>query len=204
MEKHFDKGGVREALIAERRLLSDSAKQSAAQSAAGYLKKWSVFHNAKMIAHYSAVEGEFSTSAIAAMASALNKMLCLPVLDRVDYRQMAFHYYHLADALPLNRFLIPEPSVSSNSLVARDRIDLMLVPLVAFDWSGHRMGRGAGCYDRYLEGLKQMDISNRPCLVGVGYDFQNVDHLLPEAWDVSMDYILTESGLYCCAQDYCP
>jgi 5-formyltetrahydrofolate cyclo-ligase len=70
---------------------------------------------------------------------------------------------------------------------------LMLVPLAAFDGRGHRIGYGAGYYDRAIARLIERGL--RPKLVGIAFDCQLVDAVPDEAHDVSLDAILTESGL---------
>ncbi|KRB51956.1 5-formyltetrahydrofolate cyclo-ligase [Rhizobium sp. Root708] len=71
--------------------------------------------------------------------------------------------------------------------------DIMLVPLSAFDDRGHRIGYGAGYYDRAIERLKQKGL--HPKLIGIAFDCQEVAHVPDESHDVSLDAILTESGL---------
>ena len=71
--------------------------------------------------------------------------------------------------------------------------DVMLVPLAAFDRIGHRIGYGAGYYDRAISKLH--DKGRRPRLIGVAFDCQEVDIIPAEDHDVAVDAILTESGL---------
>jgi 5-formyltetrahydrofolate cyclo-ligase len=70
---------------------------------------------------------------------------------------------------------------------------LMLVPLAAFDGRGHRIGYGAGYYDRAIARLIERGL--RPRLVGVAFDCQQVDAVPDEARDVALDVVMTESGL---------
>jgi 5-formyltetrahydrofolate cyclo-ligase len=71
---------------------------------------------------------------------------------------------------------------------------LMLVPLAAFDGRGHRIGYGAGYYDRAIARLIERGM--KPRLIGVAFDCQRVDHVPDEAHDVALDAALTESGLW--------
>lgn len=71
--------------------------------------------------------------------------------------------------------------------------DLMLVPLAAFDRAGHRIGYGAGHYDRAISRLHEKGL--HPRLIGVAFDCQEVDIIPAEDHDVALDAILTESGL---------
>ena len=70
---------------------------------------------------------------------------------------------------------------------------LMLVPLAAFDGRGHRIGYGAGYYDRAIAGLSER--GRKPRLVGIAFDCQLADLVPDEPHDVALDDILTESGL---------
>lgn len=71
--------------------------------------------------------------------------------------------------------------------------DVMLVPLAAFDDRGHRIGYGAGHYDRAIARL--IDANRQPHLIGTAFDCQQVERVPDEAHDVVLDAVLTESGL---------
>jgi 5-formyltetrahydrofolate cyclo-ligase len=71
--------------------------------------------------------------------------------------------------------------------------DIMLVPLSAFDSTGHRIGYGAGHYDRAITRLHQKGLN--PRLIGIAFDCQEVPSVPAEPHDVRLDAILTESGL---------
>lgn len=70
---------------------------------------------------------------------------------------------------------------------------LMLVPLAVFDKTGHRIGYGAGYYDRAIARLRQA--GKPPRLIGVAFDMQEVDKVPNDGHDIAMPAILTESGL---------
>lgn len=70
---------------------------------------------------------------------------------------------------------------------------LMLVPLAAFDRTGHRIGYGAGYYDRAIAALRRA--GRPPRLIGVAFDVQEVDEVPHDSHDIAMPAILTESGL---------
>lgn len=72
-----------------------------------------------------------------------------------------------------------------------EAIDLVLVPGVVFDRDGNRMGHGMGYYDRYLPRL-----GAHAETIGIGYEFQVVDRLIPHPWDYVLDGICTEKGFY--------
>lgn len=101
------------------------------------------------------------------------------------------------DDLVLRRYTGPECMVSGEQFGIGEptgpewtdlgAVELIVVPGVAFDSEGNRMGRGRGFYDRLLKSTP------RATKVGVAYDFQLLDHIATEPHDVSMDRVITES-----------
>ncbi|MGI8932201.1 MAG: 5-formyltetrahydrofolate cyclo-ligase [Sphingomicrobium sp.] len=83
---------------------------------------------------------------------------------------------------------IPQPSGDADEIAC----DLILVPLLAIDRAGTRLGQGGGHYDRVLAGLR----SDGARLIGIGWAMQRVDFLLPvEPWDVPLDGFACPAGL---------
>ena len=78
--------------------------------------------------------------------------------------------------------------------------DVMLVPLAAFDLAGHRIGYGAGYYDRAISRLHEK--GKRPRLIGVAFDCQQIDIVPAEDHDIALDAILTESGLKVITEEF--
>jgi 5-formyltetrahydrofolate cyclo-ligase len=95
-----------------------------------------------------------------------------------------------------NRFGIPEPTDTSRPHLAPDAMDVVLVPLVGFDARGHRLGMGAGLYDRHFAFLRQRRAWRRPLLVGVAFDVQRVERLAEADHDVQLWGVVTERGVY--------
>ncbi len=95
----------------------------------------------------------------------------------------------------VNQYGITEPDPDSTQLVCRGRLDLVLVPLVAFDGNGNRLGMGAGYYDRTFHFLRHRRHWLKPRLVGLAFDMQRVADLQPAAWDVPLNAVVTETGL---------
>jgi 5-formyltetrahydrofolate cyclo-ligase len=109
---------------------------------------------------------------------------------------MEFRRYSPDTRLRPNRYGIDEPERGASTRIAVRRLDLVLVPLVAVDPHGTRMGTGAGFYDRCLQHLRAGRNWRRPKLIGLGYEFQRVAALAARSWDVPLDALLTEKGLY--------
>lgn len=70
----------------------------------------------------------------------------------------------------------------------------MLVPIVAFDEAGYRLGYGGGFYDRTIDRLKSM--GHRPLTVGIALETQKIDAVPHESWDERLDMVVTEDGFY--------
>jgi len=105
-------------------------------------------------------------------------------------RQMVFHLYTSGTVLEANRFGIGEPR-ASEAEIAPHALDAILVPLVAFDSSGHRLGMGGGYYDRYLPALN----AATP-IIGVAFACQQYAGTLPrDVWDVPLHTVVTERGV---------
>jgi len=104
------------------------------------------------------------------------------------------------DTLVSGAFGILEPV---GSPVEPAQIEVFLIPGVAFDRQGNRVGFGGGYYDRALEKIKNSAIlpgASAPLLVGVCYQWQLVDGKIPvESYDMTMDMLVTEEQVYHCA-----
>ena len=103
--------------------------------------------------------------------------LALPCIVEPEL-PLIFRAWTPGQPLAPGKLRIPEPLVSAPAVV--------LVPLVGFDRSGHRLGQGGGFYDRTLEGLSTLSI-------GLAYAVQEVDAVPVEPWDRKLDWIVTEN-----------
>lgn len=109
------------------------------------------------------------------------------VVPRCSSENHELHNIHLKslDELKQSRFGLMEPDFNVTSIIQPDRFNLIIVPVLAFDRSGARIGFGGGYYDRLL--------SQCSCTkVGVAYSFQEVDHIPVESHDERLDIIVTE------------
>ena len=95
----------------------------------------------------------------------------------------------------INRFRLPEPDVTDDEMLDPSDLDLVLAPLVVFDAECNRIGMGGGFYDRSFA-FRKLESSVTPRLIGVAHELQRVERLLPEAWDVRLDRIVTDAAIY--------
>jgi 5-formyltetrahydrofolate cyclo-ligase len=140
---------------------------------------------------YLAMPDEVDSAGCIAAALAHGCRLFLPRITDARQRRMTFAPF----AGPMRRNIhgIPEPA-------ARDRLaarwlDVILVPTVGFDARGHRLGMGAGYYDRALAFRLRHPRWRGPRLVGLAFDCQELQGIEPGPHDVRLDAIITESGL---------
>lgn len=176
-----------------RAALPAPARIQAAEAMARHLEALPALGAPGYVAGYWAVGGEMSLHAVLHRLTG-GAVYCLPMLMR-DGR-LRFAPWRPGDELVPNRFGIPEPAVAASSTIAPEDLAVALVPLVAFDAHGHRLGAGGGWYDRSFAFRHAHPSSPPPLLVGVGYEAQREARLPAEPWDVGMDMLATEAGLF--------
>jgi 5-formyltetrahydrofolate cyclo-ligase len=122
--------------------------------------------------------------------------IALPVLlgAAVAGSTLQFRIWDPGMALSRNAFGIEEPP--RGEVVLLQDLDLVLMPLVAWDARGHRLGMGAGYYDRALAGVAERE---RPLRAGIAYHLQQVERLPTDPWDVVLHQVITEEGRFTCA-----
>jgi len=192
---------LRQRLRARRRGLSSVERQGAALASAGQLAGWPLFLDAVRIAGYWACDGELDPLPLLERAWAAGKQVFLPVLVDAPSQSLCFAPYRPGLPLRRNRFNIPEPDVPPAEWLQPSRLDLVVTPLIAFDLTGTRLGMGGGFYDRSFAFLRDPAYrGKRPCLLGLGYAFQQTIELVRQAWDVPLDAVATEAALHVFAQ----
>lgn len=138
---------------------------------------------ADCLALYSAVQNEVQTEEIARQAIADGKRLVYP---RVVGSTLVFAAVAALTELQIGTFGVLEPL--RGIPVDHADIDLLIVPGVAFDRRGHRLGYGKGFYDRALSAC-----TGRSLAIGLAYDFQLVDELPTDAHDRVVNAVMTET-----------
>lgn len=148
-----------------------------------------VFKDAQRIGFYHSVKGEADPSSL----RTTRKHFFLPVISKNLNEGLVFIEMNNDTQFENNKFSIPEPVYDEEKIVAANTLDLVIVPLLGFDRKGNRLGMGGGFYDRCFAFKKQEN--TKPILVGYAYNFQELDTLKAEPWDVGLDMIATESEL---------
>ena len=142
------------------------------------------FGSAKVIASYVAKKDEVQTAEILKQALASGKKVIVPRSDPSSV-SLRFHEIRSLAELRPGAFGIPEPPTGSPT-VPLAHADVVLVPMVAWDLGGHRLGYGKGYFDRELK-------SRGEALgIGLGFEVQRRDSLPTTPTDVPMDAIVTD------------
>ena len=148
----------------------------------------------RRIGFYLPFEGELDMLPLLNRALWLGKDCYLPVVPRRFEKLLYFTRLSGRPNWYRNRFGIHE-HWSPRPLRAR-QLDLLFMPLVGFDSAGYRLGMGGGFYDTSLAYLRRRRVWRKPRLVGVGYEFQKVEHVPRDPWDMPLDAALTEQRFY--------
>jgi len=175
-----------------RRAMTDEQQAQAAEQLAELALNYAPVTAARNIALFLSVDGELNTRPLIARLWHLKKAVYLPVLHPFSPGNLLFQRYSPDTPLIPNKLRIPEPPLDIRQLSTLDQLDLMLVPLVAFDQHGQRLGMGGGFYDRTLQNWRQHGFLP----VGLAHDCQQVDSLPVAEWDVPLPAVMTPSKLW--------
>lgn len=186
---------IRRAARAQRRLVPPRTRALAARSFATIADRERLLRTGRRVAVYQPYGHEADVTRLSKRALERGCLLYVPVITHIRRSRMQF--VRLRPGMPLrkNRFGIDEPIFSVRDVVSALRLDLVFMPLVAFDARGWRLGSGAGFYDRCFQRLGTARSWRRPRLIGVGYRAQQVATVSPHRWDVPLDAVLTEAEL---------
>lgn len=185
---------LRRRLRAARRALPAPVQRRHAQALARIVAREPRVRRAQRFGAYWPADGELDPAPLLGRIRMHGRYGCLPVLRPGRERRLWFVRPTPGAGLAPNRFGIPEPR--SGRRVPVWALDLLLVPLVGFDADGHRLGMGGGYYDRTLAFLRQRRHWQRPYLIGLAHECQRCERLAPRPWDVPLDAVATERGLY--------
>lgn len=183
------KDHIRQSLRTKRAALSIELFNSMSSKIAKNVIQTEIFKSAQRIGFYHSVRGEADPASL----QTSDKHFFLPVLSKNLEEGLVFIELNDETQFQNNKFNIPEPIHDPAKIVAANTLDLVLVPLLGFDNNGNRLGMGGGFYDRCFAFRKRQN--TKPVLMGYAYDFQEIESLTPESWDVELDVIATESSI---------
>ena len=181
------KDELRQQMKARRAAVSAAQAEQAAIAVIEHVKPLVQGKKRRQVGLYHPVSSELDTLPLAHFLSRAGCRLSLPVV-RGRTEPLTFRPWNINERLVVGQYNIKVPVDRGLSVAP----DLLMVPLLAFDDKGHRLGYGGGYYDRTLERLR----AEKPVLaVGLAHDFQQVAPLPVHAHDQRLDHIATPAGL---------
>jgi len=138
----------------------------------------------RTLAYCASVRGEFDAQALVSLLIERGWRAAMPIVEAPD-APMSFRHWTPGVAMNVDRYGIPIPAEGEAVTP-----DIVLLPLVAFDRQGFRLGYGGGYFDRTLAALVP-----RPLSIGVGFELARVEDIRPLQHDIRLDAIVTEAGI---------
>jgi 5-formyltetrahydrofolate cyclo-ligase len=180
------KSSIRRLMLARRRSLSQEEFHSASLSIQHIFLETEEYLHARGIVVYASIHKEVDTEEIVRTALESGKKVAFPA---VVHHGLVFREVTEISLMKRGAFGIMEPCQTGRSFEL-DEADIFVLPGIAFDLNGHRIGYGKGYYDKTLHRLE-----GQGRLVGLCYDFQLVDRIAGEPHDVKMDVIISEKRI---------
>ncbi|MDQ9090991.1 5-formyltetrahydrofolate cyclo-ligase [Pseudoalteromonas haloplanktis] len=189
---------IRQQIRKARNLLSKSEQKIAAKALkvnfTQHLKQQKKVKNAH-IGIYFSNDAELDTSLLIKDLWSKNHHLYLPVIHPFNGTTLYFQRYEENSPMKANRYGILEPKLNCSQICPLAELDYLLMPLVAFDDNGNRLGMGGGFYDKTLARYEKENWQ-KPQLIGLAHQCQHVTSLPVESWDVPLNYIITPQKIY--------
>ncbi len=183
------RASIRRDVRRARRALDPSRRALGSQALCQRLARSGVLTRFTSFSAFFGFDGEVDLSAFTSRLEGSGKRLYMPVIRG---RRLWFLPMKADTVLDTNRFGIAEPRCRADRRLPLLALDVVLMPLVAFDRSGHRIGMGGGYYDRTFAFKRFKRSPSRPLLIGIGFEFQCVDMIPAEPWDVPLDAAVTD------------
>ncbi len=173
---------IRSKILLKLKLQKEADRNRKSRRIKEKLLKAAVFKKAKKVMFYVAFGGEVETTEMIKEARKSGKIIAVPVCmaNRISIRPCILNYNA---GLIKGPYGVLEPAVKR--YLSLDELDLVIVPGVAFDKKGNRLGRGKGCYDSFLKKIPRDTPS-----IGLAFDFQILPSLPTEAHDVGVQQVL--------------
>ena len=192
MDTANQKRQLRAKMRIKRRSLSRPDQREASVRLVQQLLKLPGISGARRLGAYFANDGEIDPLPALEALMERGRRGYLPVLLATRRPRLQFAEYFSDEPLQRGKYGIPVPFHDRRRLIDPVALDWLLMPLVAFDESGNRLGMGGGFYDASLASSTHRLQWRRPVLIGLAHEFQRVDALNVDSWDVPLDGILTD------------
>jgi 5-formyltetrahydrofolate cyclo-ligase len=192
--RQLSKSELRQRARQARGQLDDQRRRSLDSAINRHLLDYAGRNGPRVVTAFVAFDGEPDLGPAMTRLERDGVRVALPVIcDTAGRAIMRFRQWSPGSEMQANRYGIPEPVGTLD--VQLNEIDLALIPLVAWDTRGGRLGMGASFYDRVFQPLANEE---RPFRMGVGYQLQQVERVPLEPWDIGLHSVLTENGCFTC------
>ena len=185
MKTNLNKQALRSHYQTIRKQLSPTDQTLASSKVCQHIQTLDIYRNATHIGMYAALNGEIN---LMELMQHHDKIFYYPVMTK--QKTLSFFPVTPDTVFCKNHVGIAEPHIESASAIMPEQLDIMFLPLVAFDEYGTRLGMGGGYYDRALA-------NHRPTwLIGVAYECQRHTYIERDPWDIPLAAIITERTIY--------
>ena len=182
---------LRSLLLKKRRSMSETELREKSDRLCCYLQNFSLFQTAKTVLAYFSFHQEPDLSLL---FSNFEKKTTFATktwgFPRCAEKSLFWHIWQPGNSLQKGAYGILEPELNS-PLLKSSEVDLILVPAVACDINGYRLGYGGGFYDRMLS---QPEWALKPT-IGIVFEFAYLQYLPIDSWDKPLDFVCTENGI---------
>lgn len=182
----MDKKIIRKSVLKLRRNIKDEERGVWDKSIFDLLVNSKIYKDAQSIFIYVSCKDEVDTKEIIDYSLKNDKAIYVPKINIEDKTMKAIRIHSLNE-LYVNKYGILEPNIVDKNYIDSD-FDLIVLPGIAFDKVGNRIGYGGGYYDKYISQIE--DLSNR---ISLAYDFQVVKSIESETHDIKVNGIITNN-----------
>ena len=188
------KAAIRQVILEKRKTQDPNEQAALSRSIAKALLGREEFQKADRVLVYLSKEGEVGTDHMLGRAFELGKHVCVPVVDRENGELRISELSGPETRFRLGAFGVREPEEQDLNFVPPDKIDLVVVPGLAFDRQGGRIGYGKGYYDRLL-----ICLGAHVPRIALAFDFQVLDTVPQNETDIRVDVVITEKSMMNCS-----
>ena len=185
---------IRKEILEKRKSQDPQVSAAQSRSITGTLIGRKEFQAADRILIYLSKDGEVGTDHLLGRAFELGKRICVPVVDRENDELRISELPGPEIDFRLGAFGVREPEEGDLNFVSPDQIDLVVVPGLAFDRRGGRIGYGKGYYDGLLSRL-----NSQVPRIALAFEFQVLDTVPQDEHDIQVDAIITEKTTMSCS-----
>ena len=187
---HSTKQALRRSMRRERLLLAEHERMAMSAVIVDRVVALPEIQQARAVHCYLSIAalGEVATEMLLTKLHSMGKQLMVPVVESDGLRSVCYY-----PSMPLQKGEFGQPEPVERVVADESQLDAVIVPLVAFDTKGQRLGYGKGYYDRFFNHLLKQH--RAPQRIGLAFLMQHVATLPAELWDQPLDMVVHEKGV---------